>query len=288
MTKLRDTAPETGAEPDRPALTAPWWLVGLLAGLFVVLGIICRGPNTLGIDLDVSHWVQDRASWWADPLATLGNTIGEAPVAVSLLVISVVLGFILKRWRELWFLLVVAVGRLLATQLKGIFDSPRPNGEQVRLEHFFDGYGFPSGHTLTSTLVAGTLVFLLARQFPRPGVRIALSAYWPLAIACTAFARIWVGAHWFTDTIGGALVGIVIVLLAANLSLVLANRWPGNATTEVADSAAPHPSAVADQQRLPLPPTHRHQHDPEPQDGECQQADDLVEVAVRATPNHPG
>ena len=211
----------------RPRLTVSWWMVGIPAIAFVLLGLICRGGNTLGIDLTVSHWVQKRAVWWADPVADFGNTIGEAPVAIGLLIAATALGVAFKRWRELWFLLIVALGRLLAIFLKGFFDSPRPNGQQVHLQEVFDGYGFPSGHTLTSTLVAGTLAFLLARQFPRPGVYLALGLCWSLAVACTAFARIWVGAHWFTDTIGGALFGILIVLLAADLSLLLVHRWPG-------------------------------------------------------------
>ncbi len=279
------TAPSltTGSEVSAPRLIVPWWAVALPALAFIMLGLICRGPNTLGIDLNVSHWVQDRASWWAEPLAVVGNTIGEAPVAISLLVASVVLGVILKRRRELWFLLLVAIGRLLATGLKGFFDSPRPTREQIRLHEVFDGYGFPSGHTLTSTLVAGTLVFLLARQFPRRGVYVALGLYWPLAIACTAFARIWVGAHWFTDTVGGALFGVFVVLLAANLSLVLVNRWPGPTSRSEFDPIASGSTRLTHQQRSSLPPAQGHQHDPEPQDRERHQADDHVKVAIRAT-----
>ena len=214
-------------DPLTPRLTVPWWLVGALAVSFVALGLICRGGTTLGLDLDVSHWVQDRSPTWADAIAAVGNTIGEAPVAIGLLVIALTPGIVLKRWREVWFLLVVAVGRLVGTFLKGLFESSRPISDEVHLLGVFDGYGFPSGHTMTSTLAAGTLAFLIARQTPLRSIHLLLAACWAVAVALTAFARIWVGAHWFTDTIGGALYGIMVVMLAANLSVLLVQRWPG-------------------------------------------------------------
>jgi len=209
----------------------PWWCVACPAVLFVILGAICHGPNTLDLDLDVSHWVQARNAFWADPLSTFGNTIGEAPVAVGVLTLSLIVIGLLKRWQDLWFVLVVAIGRLLSEFLKGWFESPRPTADQVRLHETFDNFGFPSGHTLTSTLVAGALVYLIVQQFRNPQIQAVLGLCWLLAIGCTAFARIWVGAHWLTDTLGGALFGIFIILLAANLSALLVKRWPGASPT---------------------------------------------------------
>lgn len=219
--------PKQDYDPLLPRLTVPWWVIGIVGSAFILLGLICQGGSSLVIDLDVSHWVQNRSSGWAEAIAKVGNTIGEAPVAIGLLIVATALGVVLKRWRELWFLLVVAIGRLLGTSLKGFFDSPRPNGDQVHLQEIFNGYGFPSGHTLTSTLVAGTLAFLLAGQTRSGLVHGILGGVWVIAVGMTAFARIWVGAHWFTDTVGGALVGVFILLLAANLSLELVRRWPG-------------------------------------------------------------
>lgn len=195
--------------------------------LFLVLGVMCEGPNTLRLDLDVSRWIQARNASWADPLSALGNTIGETSVAVSVFILSLVVSGGLRRWQDIWFLLIVAIGRLFSVFLKGWFGSPRPNADQVRLHEAFDNLGFPSGHALTASLVTGTLVFLITQQFPNPLSQAVLGLCWLLAIGCTGFSRIWVGAHWLTDTLGGALLGVFIILMATNLSALLVKRWPG-------------------------------------------------------------
>jgi undecaprenyl-diphosphatase len=202
-------------------------VVAAPALLAVILGTASYGTNTLTIDHDVSQWVQARNASWADPLSTFGNAIGEAPVAIALLCASLLVGALLRWWQTIWFVLVVALARLCSVYLKGLFESPRPNVDQVRLTETFENLGFPSGHVLTSTLVAGTLVYIIGLRFSDHRAWIVLAGLWLVAIGCTAFARIWVGAHWLTDTVGGALFGIFIILLAANLSTLLVNWWPG-------------------------------------------------------------
>jgi membrane-associated phospholipid phosphatase len=212
----------TRYDPALPRLVAPWWVVAVLAGLFVVLAIVTRGPNTLRIDANVTSWIQRRSTWWGEPLASFGNVIGESPVAIAFLVVALAVGIYVRHWREVWFLLLAALGRLLGTFLKEMFDSPRPDASRATLHEAFDGFGFPSGHATTASVAAGALAYLLARQVTNRSIHIALGGLWIAAMASTAFARVWYGAHWFSDTLGGALYGMVVVLLAANLSLLIA------------------------------------------------------------------
>jgi len=217
-------APDEGAAAAlrRRELTCPWWVVAVLALAFASLAVLAKGSNTLGIDLDVSAWVQDRDSPLASQMASFGNFLGDMVFGLSLLAIAWVGLTVLKLRRDLWFVAIVAVERLLATQLKGLLDSPRPTVEQVSLTGTFDGTGFPSGHAMTSAITLGSISVLIARHVPRRDVMAWLFALWVAGVALTAWARIWYGAHWFTDTIGGILAGAVIVLVAANLSDLIA------------------------------------------------------------------
>lgn len=45
-----------------------------------------------------------------------------------------------------------------------------------------------------------------------------------ICVTLTGYARVWVGAHWLTDTIGGTMIGATIVLVSANLSALIAPR----------------------------------------------------------------
>lgn len=61
-------------------------------------------------------------------------------------------------------------------------------------------YPYPSGHILRSVLLLGAIYIL----WPNRLARITLLAF----LAVSAVSRVYVGAHWASDVIGGALLGI--------------------------------------------------------------------------------
>ncbi len=160
----------------------------------------------------------------AQSLGWLGDYLGTTSIALTFLAFGLVGSILFRSPRDAWFLGIAAILRLMAMVLKGIFDSPRPTIDQVDQARVFESTGFPSGHATTASLLMGTLVFLVARRTDRTPIRAAMLALWVSGVAITAFARIWHGAHWITDTVGGAIVGLVIVLVAANLSAVIVRR----------------------------------------------------------------
>ncbi|HYI24614.1 MAG TPA: phosphatase PAP2 family protein [Thermomicrobiales bacterium] len=203
-----------------PPLIVPWSAVGLMAIAFILLGLATRGPNTLAIDLEVSIWVQQWSGPVGETIAEIGNFLGEATLGLSLLAIAWVGFALLRRRRELWFTLILAIERLIATQLKDLLDSPRPSSDQVRHVGTFEHWGFPSGHVTTAALSLGAIAWTIARFFPAINLRL-LGILWAIGVATCAWARIWYGAHWFSDAIGGALAGAIFVALASNLSFAL-------------------------------------------------------------------
>ena len=94
---------------------------------------------------------------------------------------------------------------------------------------------FPSGHTVMATVFFGGLaaiVFHLSRNRLARGLA-AIGAFgMTLAVAVT---RIYLGAHWTTDTIAGMLTGLIWVLLfsatteAVTRARALRNAPPGDA-----------------------------------------------------------
>jgi undecaprenyl-diphosphatase len=77
---------------------------------------------------------------------------------------------------------------------------------------------FPSGHTTGAIALATAFAVLLADpRWPRmPAIgRLLLAVAAFLAASAVAVALVGLGAHYFTDTVGGAATGIAMVLLTA-------------------------------------------------------------------------
>lgn len=81
------------------------------------------------------------------------------------------------------------------------------------------GFSFPSGHTMTSALVAGALAFLLGRLLPGGWARAAAVAL-GLWAALVGLSRIYLGVHWLSDVVAGWMFA------AAALTVLVARGTP--------------------------------------------------------------
>ena len=91
------------------------------------------------------------------------------------------------------------------------------------------GQSFPSGHATSMFALAGCCAILLAdpprRRVPA-AVRSLLVLMALLLAAAVAAAMVAIGAHRFTDAVGGAAVGIAVVLACALTLDLVASRQP--------------------------------------------------------------
>ena len=98
-------------------------------------------------------------------------------------------------------------------------------------------YSFPSGHTVMATVFFGGLaaiVFHLTRnRFAR---FLAAAGAFSVALA-VAVTRIYLGAHWTTDTIAGMLTGLIWVLIfsATTEAVTRARARPRSPTAPTVD-----------------------------------------------------
>jgi len=158
-------------------------------------------------DIRVDEWWNvfvDRFAF-LDPAALVLNFLGGgwfATFVVPLGGVGIMLW--LRRPRGALFVVVASLGSVALVQLlKALFGRARPEDMIV----FSDHGSFPSGHTGNAATVAMIALIL----FPRAGVAIA-GAAWVFAMA---FSRTQVHAHWLSDTVGGALVGVGATLIVA-------------------------------------------------------------------------
>ena len=122
--------------------------------------------------------------------------------------------FIIKKYRKtgLWFLLAIGLTIVLSDQLssgliKPLAERLRPshNPEIEGMLHYVNDYkggmyGFVSSHAANSFALAFIISFLFSRRW------VCFSIYgWAVIVS---LSRIYLGVHYFTDVLCGAMVGI--------------------------------------------------------------------------------
>ena len=182
---------------------------GLLAG-GVLVGVLVALPATRpavqGVDdavWDAAGAVENRPTTFvADALSWLGSPYVNWPLRA--------LALILLAWRRHWvrlaaFALAVVTSELLIGPVKALYDRPRPPGSLIETS----AASFPSGHAVASAVTAVGLVLVLAEP-GRSRWRWEVNAV--IFTSIMALSRVYLRAHWLSDTVAGALLGAGVAL----------------------------------------------------------------------------
>jgi membrane-associated phospholipid phosphatase len=182
--------------------------------LAVGLGVAAAGSGELTGDLGFTRALQRLDGQPFETLATIGNTIGSTAGGLVVISLMILVAALWRAGKDLVFLTAVLALRLLATQLKPLFESPRPTADLVEIHGTFHGSGFPSGHALTAMTMALGLSIIAWRWTRHRPVAILAVAVLMLLALLIGLARVWSGAHWPSDVLGGYCFGVIIVALA--------------------------------------------------------------------------
>ena len=175
---------------------AGWGFLG------VMQDVLAKDPLVLA-DQAVYHFFQSLRNSWSDRIFVAITELGDSFVNICLFgaVLLVLLGKRCYRAAGYWTLTVL-VGLAGVQLLKWLIHSPRP----MALYHGASAYGFPSGHTTMSVILYGFLAILLARGLSGT-LRWGLFVSVFLISFIIAISRLYLGAHWLSDVLGGFFVG---------------------------------------------------------------------------------
>ena len=192
----------------RPGPTARRWLgptALVVFALFAIDTFLVVQNQVLSFDEPIARFIQ-QLNWGpvVYPLELINASAGIWQVLLG--AVAIVALFIFER-RAGWLMLIGSISSLLDNVIKLVISRQRPPADLVHILSPTTGYSFPSGHAVFFTWMAFMIAVSLAPKI-RPVFRPVLWTLVVVVIVLTCIARVWAGAHWPSDVIGGVLLGI--------------------------------------------------------------------------------
>ncbi|HWZ85458.1 MAG TPA: phosphatase PAP2 family protein [Thermoanaerobaculia bacterium] len=178
-----------------------------------------RSPQLTKVMRAVTHMGDQRFLLFAVPVVAAGLWIARRHVSALLFTGSVLGGFGLSS------LLKIALARARPDRWGAIVTEST--------------YSFPSGHTVMATVFFGGLAAIVFHVTRKRSARILAVAVAAAMVIAVAVSRVYLGAHWPTDTLAGMLTGLVwVVAFSAtteSLTTVQARRKLARSLAKVAE-----------------------------------------------------
>jgi len=192
----------------RPGPTARRWLGPAALVVFVLFAIdtyLVIANDVLPFDVPIATFIQNL-NWGpvVYPMQLINASAGIWQVVIG--AIAVVGLFFLER-RAGWLMLIGSISSLLDNVIKLVISRQRPPADLVHVLSPTTGFSYPSGHAVFFTWMSFMVAVSVAPKI-RPVLRPALWIVAALVVVLTCIARVWAGAHWPSDVIGGVLLGV--------------------------------------------------------------------------------
>jgi membrane-associated phospholipid phosphatase len=192
----------------QPGPTARRWLGPTALVVFILFAIdtyLVLANDVLPFDVPIARFIQ-QLNWGpiVYPLQLINASAGIWQVVIG--AVAVIALFIVER-RAGWLMLIGSISSLLDNVIKLVISRQRPPADLVHILSPTTGFSYPSGHAVFFTWMSFMLAFSLAPKVA-PTFRPLLWMVAAIVIVLTCIARVWAGAHWPSDVLGGVLLGI--------------------------------------------------------------------------------
>ncbi|MDQ5912022.1 MAG: hypothetical protein QG568_235 [Patescibacteria group bacterium] len=151
-------------------------------------------------------------------LTDIGNPVH---IALYCLVLVMVMWLHKKYEHIIQFCVTIGVSAMVAYVTKILVQLPRPPGGVIQET----GYSFASAHAMIAVVFCVLVIYAYKNHFQNIWGRRCFVFLLSLACVCVGLSRVYLGVHYMTDVLAGALIGLII----ACISIVMHERhWRNN------------------------------------------------------------
>jgi undecaprenyl-diphosphatase len=183
-----------------------WRILLLSTGAFLGCSVAAGAGLFRPLDVKILGLAQWEGSGGMDTVGLVTSLVGGVEF-IAVAAIALAAGLFVEGRRRLASRLLVAfvVTGLIEVVFKMVVpQTPVPgealHGPDPSLLDISTPYPYPSGHMLRAVLLLGAIYLL----WPNRPVRLAIAAF----LIASAASRLYLGTHWPSDVLGGALLGI--------------------------------------------------------------------------------
>lgn len=185
-----------------------------------------------------------RLDWWFlqtfqeitpveyDLFFSMLSVIGTFEIYTALAIIFFILGK--KTIEAVYFFAVYGLGHIIEILGKTFIHHPAPPNEFLRFNlpfhllssGFHPGFAYPSGHSMRTVIFVLLGFWLVNRHIKSLGLRLVLLFFGLLYLLLVLYSRVSLAEHWFSDVVGGSLLGVSIALLMLSV-FDFYEKYPG-------------------------------------------------------------
>jgi undecaprenyl-diphosphatase len=198
--------------------------LALLLGIFLALSLVVHSPALLQVDQEITIGIQRARHGSLDLVARsltfCGNTLTLVVAGTGA---AATFWLTRRRWAAL-LSAATLLGLPLNMLIKELVGRPRPEEGVVAVLLPVVGLSFPSGHAMISVMVYGFVALMAWVHIPRKKPRLYSTAGFAALAVGISLSRVYLGAHWLSDVIGGWTAGLFFLLILAEIYKAVATR----------------------------------------------------------------
>lgn len=190
-------------------------MIGVAVAAIICAGIIsynvyANGSQPLPIDIAVRDWFISLRNDFLNIIISALTHLSDPITIISLCIFLLILPN--RKTYGLPVSLAAISGLAIYKPMKHLFLRARPDVSLHLVEQ--GGYSFPSGHSVSSVIVFGLLLYLIRRHCKNKTLKNILSVICTILMLLIGPSRLYVSVHWATDVLCGMFIGLAVLTIA--------------------------------------------------------------------------